>query len=102
MSDNFSTVRNGHLCIPVKKEYKFKIGGNVIDKSATGSTLFIEPSAVAKYYEELQLLNIEAENEERRILYVLTAMISDYAGILEQHMESMHRKSCKSKGQKGN
>lgn len=68
MSDQFSTIRNGHVCIPVKKEYKLKIGGSVIDKSSTGSTLFIEPTAVAKYYEELQILKIDEENEERRIV----------------------------------
>lgn len=79
MSDSFSTIRNGHICIPVKKEYKFKIGGNVIDKSATGNTLFIEPSSVAKYYEELQILKIDEENEERRILYSLTGMVADSA-----------------------
>ncbi len=56
MSDHFSTIRNGHVCIPVKKEYKFKISGILIDKSSTGSTLFIEPSASAKYYEELDIL----------------------------------------------
>jgi dsDNA-specific endonuclease/ATPase MutS2 len=79
MSDSFSTIRNGHICIPVKKEYKFKISGSVIDKSSTGNTLFIEPTSVAKYYEELQLLKIDEENEERRILYSLTAMVADAA-----------------------
>ena len=78
MSDSFSTLRNGHLCVPVKKEYKFRISGSVIDKSATGNTLFIEPSAVAKYNEELQLLRIDEENEERRILFTLTAMVAEH------------------------
>ncbi len=41
MADNFSTLRNGRICVPVKKEYKFKIQGSVIDKSSTGSTLFM-------------------------------------------------------------
>ena len=71
----------------MKKEYKFKINGSVIDKSATGNTLFIEPAAVAKYDEELQLLKIEAENEERRILYTLTVMVADQAEILEQNVK---------------
>lgn len=31
MSDSFSTMRNGRVCVPVKKEYKFKISGAVID-----------------------------------------------------------------------
>ena len=91
MSDTFSTYRNGRLCIPVKKEYKFKINGSVIDKSATGNTLFIEPAAVVKYDEELQILKIEAENEERRILYTLTVMIADQAEILEQNVKTIEK-----------
>lgn len=82
MSDNFCTMRNGHVCIPVKKEYKFKISGSVIDKSSTGNTLFIEPSQAAKYYEQLQLIRIDEENEERRILYTLTAMLADVSSIM--------------------
>lgn len=91
MSDSFSTVRNGHICIPVKKEYKFKIGGSVIDKSATGNTLFIEPLAVAKYAEELQALQIDAENEERRILYTLTAMLAEQAEAMRQNQKVMEK-----------
>lgn len=91
MSDSFSTTRNGHHCIPVKKEYKYKIKGTVIDQSSTGNTFFIEPISVAKYYESLQLLYIEEENEERRILYSLTAMISDDAPILEQDVSMIEK-----------
>ena len=86
LSDNFSTLRNGHICIPVKKEYKNRIKGNVIDKSSTGGTLFIEPSSVGKYYETLQLLRVYEENEEYRILYSLSAMVADYEEILEQNI----------------
>jgi len=91
MSDHFSTIRNGHICIPVKKEYKFKIGGSVIDKSSTGSTLFMEPPAVAKLYEELQELKIDAENEERRILYELTAILSDKADVINQNTRTIEK-----------
>lgn len=91
MSDHFSTIRNGRICIPVKKEYKFRIGGSVIDKSSTGSTLFIEPPAVAKLYEELQELKIDAENEERRILYELTVMLSDKAEVIRQNTRTIEK-----------
>lgn len=91
MSDSFSTIRNGHLCIPVKKEYKFKISGSVMDKSATGNTLFIEPASVAKYYEELQLLKVDAENEERRILYALTVLLAENAEVLRQDMRIIEK-----------
>ena len=91
MSDHFSTVRNGRICIPVKKEYKFRIGGSVIDKSSTGSTLFIEPPAVARLFEELQEFKIDAENEERRILYELTAMLSDQAEAIKQNAKTIEK-----------
>lgn len=86
MADHYSTLRNGRVCIPVKKEYKHKIPGNVIDKSATGNTLFIEPAGVAKYYDELQLLKIEEENEVYRILYSLTAIVSSSAPALNDNI----------------
>ena len=91
MSDSFSTMRNGHICIPVKKEYKFRISGSVMDKSSTGNTLFIEPTSVAKYYEELQTLKIDEENEERRILYTLSAMVADESEILEQDIKLIEK-----------
>lgn len=91
LSDHFSTLRNGHICIPVKKEYKYKIKGNVIDKSSTGGTLFIEPSSVGKYYETLQLLRIHEDNEEYRILYSLSAMVADYEEILEQNISMIEK-----------
>ena len=91
MSDHFSTIRNGHVCIPVKKEYKFRVPGTVIDKSSTGNTLFIEPVAAGKYYEELQELLIEEENEVRRILFTLTAEVADGAEILEHDRKVMEK-----------
>lgn len=86
MADNFYTTRNGRFCVPVKKEYRFKIPGSVIDKSGTGSTVFVEPEGVTKLGERLQLLKIEEENEVYRILYTLTAMVSDCAESLEGNM----------------
>ncbi len=91
MADNYCTVRNGRLCLPVKKEYKFKIPGSVIDKSSTGNTLFMEPASAAKYYEELQLLKIGEENEEYRILYALSALVSESAPALRENLEMIEK-----------
>lgn len=91
MSDSFSTFRNGRLCVPVKKDYKFKVSGSVIDKSSTGNTLFIEPTSVAKYFEKLQLLKIEEENEELRILYELTGLLADTSEIMEQNRQMVEK-----------
>lgn len=75
MSESFVVERNGHLCLPVKSEYRPKIDGKVMDKSSTGSTFFIEPTTVGKYFDDISLLKIEEENEVLRICYVLTAEI---------------------------
>ena len=86
MADNYCTFRNGRICLPVKKDYKFKISGSVIDKSSTGSTLFIEPTSVAKYYEELQLLKMNEENEVYNILYALSAFVLENTPVLQNDL----------------
>ena len=91
MSDNYCTFRNGRICLPVKKDYKLRISGSVIDQSSTGSTLFIEPSGVAKYYEELQLLKISEENEVYNILYTLSALIMASAPILQEDLKLVEK-----------
>ena len=83
-SDSYVTIRNGRLCLPVKKDYKTWVPGSVIDQSSTGSTLFIEPAAIAELNGELELLRIEEENETRRILYRLTASVEDNLQVLEE------------------
>lgn len=91
MADTYCTLRNGRICVPVKKEYKFKISGSVIDKSATGSTLFIEPACVAKYHEELQLLKISEDDEIYRILYTLTAMVAESNPVMSENITMIEK-----------
>ena len=91
MADNYCTFRNKRICVPVKKEYKLKIRGSVIDKSATGNTLFIEPSGAAKYYEQLQQLRVGEENEIYRILYTLTAVVADVTAVMEENISMIDK-----------
>lgn len=91
MTDNYCTLRNERVCIPVKKEYKLKISGSIIDKSSTGSTLFIEPTSVAKYYEKLQLLKISEENEVYHILYTLSAFVLASSSVLNENLTMIEK-----------
>ena len=91
MADTYYTLRNGRICVPVKKEYRFKIQGSVIDKSSTGSTVFVEPAGVAKIFEELQLLRVDEDNEVHRILYTLSAMVADAVPVMEENMRMMEK-----------
>lgn len=91
MADHFYTTRNGRICVPVKKDYRYKIPGSLIDKSSTGSTVFIEPEGVTKLGERLQLLKINEENEVYRILYTLTAMVADCSEELKENMHLIEK-----------
>ena len=91
MADSYCTLRNGRICVPVKKECKQKVAGSVIGKSATGNTLFVEPAGVAKLYEELELLKISEENEVYRILYTLSSMVGDGADRMRENMQLVEK-----------
>ncbi len=72
--ESLITMRDGRYVIPVKREHRKSLAGNVLDVSASGSTLFVEPAAIAKLQEELNILKIEEQNEILRILSELTEM----------------------------
>lgn len=90
-TESFITMRHGHICLPVKKEYKFKVNGSVLDKSSTGATVFVEPTAVGKLMEELVNLRFEEENEERTILYTLTDQVAEYEKEFAQNTDIIEK-----------
>lgn len=89
--ENFVSLRGGHYTLPVKREHKNDVPGAVVDTSQTGGTLFIEPAAVGRLQAELFTLQIEEENEVRRILYSLTALISENLPAIRINMEAMEK-----------
>jgi DNA mismatch repair protein MutS2 len=88
-SEHFIAVRSGRYTLPVKREHKKDVTGTVIEMSNTGSTCFIEPASVARLQAELNQLQIEEDSEVRRILYALTALISDNLQAIKLNMEAM-------------
>jgi len=88
-TDGYISTRNGHFVLPVKREYKNMVSGSVLDISSSGSTYFIEPTSVTKLKDELSVLEIAESNEERRILYVLSALVSENAAEINLNMEAM-------------
>jgi MutS2 family protein len=89
LQENIISVKNGRHVIAVKSEYKSNIIGSVIDKSSTGSTLFIEPQGVRKLQNELDILKDDEEKEEYQILLYLTYMVESYRRELNINIETM-------------
>jgi len=88
-SDDMVVTRNGRFTLPVKKEYKNQFPGSVLGISGTGGTYFMEPVSVAKLQEELVSLQIEEENEVRKILYTLTALVDVSCLEIKRNVEAM-------------
>lgn len=88
-SESFISVRSGRYTLPVKREHKKDVAGTVIEMSNTGGTCFIEPTSVARLQAELYNLQIEEDSEVRRILYSLTAFVSDNLTVIKLNMEAM-------------
>ena len=75
LSEQIVTIRDERYVIPVKQEYRNKFGGVVHDQSASGQTLFIEPSAVLNLNNRQQNLLAQERREVRRILRNLSDLV---------------------------
>lgn len=82
--------RSGRFVLAVKKEYRKKIQGSVLDTSASGSTLFIEPVELSTLQEDVELIKIAEETEVERILYELTQLFLSYEPVIQIAIETMH------------
>ena len=70
--DAAPTLRDGRLMIPVSPGVKRKISGIVHDESATGKTVFIEPTEVVEANNRIRELEAEERREIIRILTVFS------------------------------
>lgn len=75
--DSSLTIRDGRLVIPLKAEFKKRISGFVHDESASGQTVFIEPSEVLDLNNEVQELRYAERREIVRILMSLSNLLRD-------------------------
>ena len=70
--DAAPTIRDGRLMIPIAPGLKRKISGIVHDESATGKTVFIEPTEVVEANNRVRELEAEERRESIRILTVFS------------------------------
>lgn len=79
LSDAIVTVRNERHVIPVKAEYRQDFSGIMHDQSASGQTLYIEPSSVVELNNQVSRLRNDEKVEMERILAQLTAEVANEA-----------------------
>lgn len=81
--------RNGRFVIPIKKEYKGKVKGAILDTSASGATLYIEPAEIIPIQEQISLLKVYEESEVEKILASLTLLVEAHLNQIKLAIETM-------------
>ena len=66
------TIREGRLVIPILAEHKRRMKGFILDESATGQTVFMEPTEVLEANNEIRDLEHAQKREVIKILKQLT------------------------------
>ncbi|MDZ4716332.1 MAG: Smr/MutS family protein [Cytophagales bacterium] len=78
------TIRDGRLVIPLTAEHKRRIKGYLVDQSATGQTVFLEPAEVMEANNDLRDLVLEERKEIIRILRDLTSFLRSHLTEIQQ------------------
>src|SRR5512140_2031473 len=83
------TQRDGRYVIPLRAEFKGQIKAIVHDQSSSGATLFVEPLPVVELNNQVRELELQARDEERRILAELSAQIGEHREELTYGVENL-------------
>ena len=78
LQDKVVSVRDGRYVVPIKTNKRSVINGIVHDKSASGNTLFIEPSAIVELNNQYKDLELKEDAEIRRILDRLSRIAQNF------------------------
>ncbi|HUI08798.1 MAG TPA: endonuclease MutS2 [Bacteroidota bacterium] len=73
--DDIITTREGRMVIPVKSEHKHRVPGFIHSASASGATVFIEPTETLELNNEIRSLQFQEQREIERILRELTSQV---------------------------
>jgi DNA mismatch repair protein MutS2 len=83
LQETFVTQRQGRYVIPVRAEFKGRIRGIVHDQSASGATLFIEPFSTVELSNRWRQLQLDEEEEVRRVLLSLSDLVAQESKHIE-------------------
>ncbi|MEG1075429.1 MAG: endonuclease MutS2, partial [Ruthenibacterium sp.] len=76
LQDAVVSIRNGRFVVPVKSEYRGEVGGVIHDVSSSGSTLFVEPTAVVEGNAKILQLRNQEQAEIERILSAFSGAVA--------------------------
>jgi len=85
--DDIITTREGRMVIPVKSEHKNRVPGFIHSASASGATVFIEPTETLELNNDIRSLQFQEQREIERILKSLTLQVGEQKESLAENLE---------------
>ncbi|MEO8665672.1 MAG: endonuclease MutS2, partial [Ignavibacteria bacterium] len=85
--DDIVTQRDGRFVIPVKIENKKDVPGIIHSSSATGATVFIEPTESINLNNEITELHFEEKREIEKILRELAKQLTEHIDELRNNID---------------
>ncbi len=83
------TTRNGRFVVPVRIDRRSQLPGMVHDTSASGQTLFVEPSEMVELNNKVRELEAAEQHEIDRILRWLSRQVAEGAETILSTLEGM-------------
>ncbi len=87
--EDYLTLRDGRVVIPVKVEHKRHIRGFIHSESSTGQTVYIEPEQTLELNNELVSLSFAEKREIEKLLKELTKRIGQSSSELKLALETL-------------
>ena len=87
--DDYLTLRDGRMVIPIKAEHKRHLKGFIHSESATGQTVYIEPEQTLELNNDIISLTFAERREIERLLKELTKMIGKTADELKSSLDEI-------------
>jgi DNA mismatch repair protein MutS2 len=89
LQETLLTQRAGRYVIPVKADFKGRVQGVVHDQSASGATIFVEPLATVELNNRLRNLEMDEDEEIRRILAELATEVAENGSFIVHTVEAL-------------
>ncbi|MBE0570915.1 MAG: endonuclease MutS2 [Ignavibacteriaceae bacterium] len=87
--EDYLTLRDGRMVIPIKAEHKRHLRGFIHSESATGQTVYIEPEQTLELNNEIITLGFAEKREIERLLKELTGLIGKESEKLKETLKTI-------------
>lgn len=88
LRESYYSVRNDRYVVPVMSSHQREVGGIVHNASATGQTLFVEPTEMIALGNELAIAQSLVLEEERKVLLELSGLVGREAREITDGVEA--------------